>query len=55
VEHEMNSPDLERVEHTREVAGVSLDRVVEVIRLVGASEAGHVRCQRACERAHLLE
>src|SRR4051812_18576044 len=33
----------QRVEHTAEVPGVTVNRVHEALRLVGAAEAGHVR------------
>jgi hypothetical protein len=51
VQHQVGTADAELVEHPGQVPGVAVDGVDEGVGLVRATEAGHVRCDGAGERA----
>ena len=51
----MDASDLEWLQQPRKVAGITLDGVVEVTRLVGAGIAGHVGRDRACDGSYAPE
>jgi hypothetical protein len=55
MKHQMSMVHTQRIEHTAEVARVSLNRVVEIVGLVGTPEARHVRRQSTRERPDLYE